>query len=108
MPTYEYACELCGHQMEVFHSIMAEKLVTCPSCAENGLKRLIGTGAGLIFKGTGFYETDYKKKAEPAGSKSSGDSDKGGATSTSATSSASPAASPAPTPAASGSSNGSK
>lgn len=63
MPTYEYACEHCGHKMEVFQSILAERLVKCPSCSTDGLKRLIGTGAGLIFKGTGFYETDYKSKS---------------------------------------------
>lgn|SRR5690606_10424050 len=60
MPTYEYACENCGHQMEVFQSMNAERLVKCPACSKDGLKRLIGRGAALIFKGTGFYETDYK------------------------------------------------
>lgn len=67
MPTYEYACELCGHEMEVFQSINAERLVDCPSCSKAGLKRLIGRGGGIIFKGTGFYQTDYKNSAAPAG-----------------------------------------
>jgi putative FmdB family regulatory protein len=65
MPTYEYACDHCGHQMEVFQSIREDRLVTCPECSTNGLKRLIGRGAGIIFKGSGFYQTDYKKPAEP-------------------------------------------
>lgn len=83
MPTYDYACELCGHKMEVFQSILAERLVNCPSCTEDGLKRLIGTGAGLIFKGTGFYETDYKKKTGSSGGGESGSSDKKSGTSSS-------------------------
>ncbi len=111
MPTYEYACELCGHKMEVFHSILAQKLVTCPSCAKDGLKRLIGTGAGLIFKGTGFYETDYKRKSEPTGTTGSSDSGKSAAEPAASTSAPTPSASPATpsaTPAASGSSSESK
>lgn len=67
MPTYEYACSLCGHQLEIFQSIRAERLVTCPACSKEGLRRLIGTGAGIIFKGTGFYQTDYKKAAPSSG-----------------------------------------
>lgn len=61
MPTYDYRCEECGHEFEKFQSMMEDHLKKCPEC--NGkLKRLIGSGAGLIFKGTGFYITDYKKK----------------------------------------------
>lgn len=59
MPTYDYECSDCEHAFEVFHSMSADPLSVCPEC--NGtVKRLIGTGAGLIFKGTGFYETDYR------------------------------------------------
>ena len=59
MPTYEYRCEQCGHQFEAFQSISAEPLSECPIC--NGwVHRLIGGGTGLIFKGSGFYITDYK------------------------------------------------
>jgi len=62
MPTYEYACQKCGHQFEQFQSMRDEPLKKCPKCRKAGLKRLVGGGAGLIFKGTGFYITDYKNK----------------------------------------------
>ena len=61
MPTYEYECGKCGHKFEAFQSMTAEPLKKCPKC-KGKVKRLIGTGAGLIFKGSGFYATDYKKK----------------------------------------------
>lgn len=65
MPTYDYRCEACGHEFEKFQS-MTEKLIRkCPECGKLSLKRLFGTGGGIIFKGSGFYETDYKKKTEP-------------------------------------------
>ena len=68
MPTYEYACPKCGHQFEQFQSMRDEPLKKCPKCKKTGLKRLVGGGAGLIFKGSGFYITDYKKKpVAPAG-----------------------------------------
>ena len=70
MPTYEYLCSKCGHEMEVFQSMKDEPLKKCPACQKSGLKRKVGGGAGLIFKGTGFYITDYKKKS---GSKSDAD-----------------------------------
>ncbi len=74
MPTYEYKCSLCGHQMEAFQSITAKALRKCPDCGRNSLKRLIGTGAGIIFKGSGFWQTDYRsegyKKAAEADKKS--------------------------------------
>ena len=65
MPTYDYRCESCGHQFEAFQSIKADPLTDCPECSKPDLKRLIGGGAGLIFKGSGFYETDYKTKSQP-------------------------------------------
>jgi len=84
MPTYEYVCEKCGHQFEKFQSISAEPLTVCPKelCAQKKwgkgkVKRAISAGAGLIFKGSGFYITDYrsekykeaaKKEAAPAAS----------------------------------------
>lgn len=61
MPTYEYECSHCGHTFEAFQGINAKPLEACPKCNKK-LKRLIGSGAGVIFKGTGFYATDYKKK----------------------------------------------
>ena len=66
MPTYEYVCTKCGHQFEQFQSMKDEPLKTCPKCKKAGLKRLVGGGAGLIFKGSGFYITDYKKSPAPA------------------------------------------
>jgi putative FmdB family regulatory protein len=70
MPTYEYACDACEHQFEEFQGINDEPLKKCPKCKKKKLRRLIGTGAGLIFKGSGFYITDYRsdsyKKAAKA------------------------------------------
>ena len=63
MPTYEYKCENCGHQFEQFQSITSRPLRACPECGENKLNRLIGTGAGIIFKGSGFYQTDYRSES---------------------------------------------
>lgn len=60
MPTYDYRCDACEHQFEEFQSITAKPLKKCPECGKNKLVRLIGTGAGVIFKGSGFYETDYR------------------------------------------------
>lgn len=59
MPTYEYVCSECGHAFQKFQKMTEEHLKTCPKCAKNSLKRKIGTGAGIIFKGSGFYCTDY-------------------------------------------------
>jgi len=74
MPTYEYACDRCGHEFEQFQSISARPLKKCPECGRNALRRLIGPGAGVIFKGSGFYQTDYRsesyKKAAEAEKKS--------------------------------------
>jgi len=70
MPTYDYQCQACDHTFEAFQSITAKPLKKCPECGKQKLARLIGTGAGIIFKGSGFYETDYRsegyKKAEKA------------------------------------------
>jgi putative FmdB family regulatory protein len=60
MPTYDYLCQQCGHEFELFQSITASPSRKCPECGKHGLKRLIGRGAGIIFKGSGFYETDYR------------------------------------------------
>jgi len=62
MPTYEYRCDACGHELEEFQSMSAKALKKCPDCGKNKLTRLIGTGAGIIFKGSGFYETDYRSE----------------------------------------------
>jgi putative FmdB family regulatory protein len=62
MPTYGYKCKKCGYTFEEFQSITADPLVKCPSCGQPSLKRLLGGGAGMIFRGSGFYQTDYKSK----------------------------------------------
>lgn len=64
MPNYDYQCEACGHLFEVFQSMNDPKLEDCPQEACDGrVRRLLGTGAGLIFKGGGFYETDYRSQS---------------------------------------------
>jgi putative FmdB family regulatory protein len=73
MPTYEYICPKCDHTFEQFQSMNDAPLKKCPKCKKAGLKRLIGGGAGLIFKGSGFYITDYKNKKEPAGKSEGGE-----------------------------------
>ena len=60
MPTYEYACEACRHKFEQFQSIVSKAVKKCPKCGKLKVKRLIGSGAGFIFKGSGFYQTDYR------------------------------------------------
>lgn len=83
MPTYEYACKKCGHEFEAFQRISAPPLKKCPKC-KGAVKRMIGTGAGLLFKGSGFYITDYRSDNYKKSAKSDGSSG---------------AASPAPAPA---------
>jgi putative FmdB family regulatory protein len=85
MPTYDYQCQQCGHRFEVFQSMKDERLTDCPlETCDGKVKRLLGTGAGIIFKGSGFYETDYRsasyKKAASADkpSDSSSSSSSGG------------------------------
>lgn len=81
MPTYDYKCLKCEHVFETFQSMNDDRLTDCPQEGCDGaLKRLLGTGAGIIFKGSGFYETDYRsdsyKKAASADSKASESSSK--------------------------------
>lgn len=79
MPTYEYECGACDYAFEVLQSMTDKKLRKCPKCGKMKLNRLIGTGGGIIFKGTGFYETDFKSRPEAptaeSASKSSESSD---------------------------------
>ena len=70
MPTYDYECESCGHQFEQFQSITARPTRKCPECGKMKLRRLIGAGAGVIFKGSGFYQTDYRSESYKQGEKS--------------------------------------
>ncbi|MBX7168521.1 MAG: zinc ribbon domain-containing protein [Pirellulales bacterium] len=86
MPTYDYECDACGHRFELFQSIKDEPQKKCPACKKNKLRRLFGTGAAIVFKGSGFYQTDYRSESykkgaaadKPAGeSKSDSKSDSG-------------------------------
>ena len=70
MPTYEYRCESCGHEFEKFQSITAKSFRKCPVCGKSSIKRLIGAGAGIIFKGSGFYQTDYRTESYKKSQKS--------------------------------------
>ena len=63
MPTYDYECGACGHKFEMFQSITAPPTRKCPVCGKRKVRRLIGTGAGVIFKGSGFYQTDYRSES---------------------------------------------
>ncbi len=67
MPTYDYLCQGCNHTFEKFQSITAKTLRKCPKCKKMQLQRLIGTGAGIIFKVSGFYETDYRSESYKKG-----------------------------------------
>jgi putative FmdB family regulatory protein len=60
MPTYDYQCDACDHEFEVFEPITSEPQKKCPKCKKNKLRRLFGAGAALVFKGSGFYSTDYR------------------------------------------------
>jgi putative FmdB family regulatory protein len=101
MPTYDYECTACGHTFELFQSITAEPEKKCPSCKKLKLRRLIGTGAAVVFKGSGFYQTDYRsdsyKQSAAAESKTSSSDSKAESTKTGEAKSADTSAStPAP------------
>jgi putative FmdB family regulatory protein len=114
MPTYEYRCSACDHEFERFQSITADPIRKCPECGRNKVRRLIGTGAGVIFRGSGFYITDYRDKsytekakaengngkaasdAKPATAAAAGDKPSSDAAKTPAKPAATPAASAVP------------
>ncbi|MBU1124645.1 MAG: zinc ribbon domain-containing protein [Candidatus Omnitrophica bacterium] len=77
MPNYDYVCTVCGHTFEAFQKMTDKLLSRCPKCKKK-LRRIISGGTGFIFKGSGFYETDYKKKTPPpkeeSGAKNKGQS----------------------------------
>lgn len=102
MPNYDYECQQCGHRFEVFQRMSDSKLETCPQDSCGGpVKRLLGTGAGLIFKGAGFYQTDYRSASYQAGVKGEPGSPKPAAEpSAPAAAPASPPPAAGPTPAA--------
>ena len=76
MPTYEYECSNCGHEFEAFQSMTANVLKKCPACGKLSLKRLIGTGGAILFKGSGFYATDYRSESYHKAAKAESDSQK--------------------------------
>src|SRR5688500_9566578 len=87
MPTYDYRCKSCEHEWELFQSIKADPIKKCPSCGKLKAERVIGAGAGIIFRGSGFYQTDYRsdsykkaaeadKKAQQPASESNSSSEK--------------------------------
>jgi putative FmdB family regulatory protein len=69
MPTYDYVCDACGHALEIFHSITETPKKKCPKCGKPKLTRKIGAGAGILFKGGGFYQTDYRSDSYKAAHK---------------------------------------
>lgn len=78
MPTYEYACDACGHRFEQWQTMSEAPVRVCPKCRKRKVRRLISGGAGVIFKGSGFYETDYKRNrggGKPSEAKSEASSD---------------------------------
>ncbi len=99
MPTYEYECKTCGHQFEVVQSMKDARLTDCPiEGCKGAVERKIGRGAGIIFKGSGFYQTDYRSDSYKAAAKkdSSGSSDSGSSSSSSSPSTASTSSPPPP------------
>ena len=80
MPTYDYECDACQHKFELYQGINDEVKKKCPECKKNKLRRLLGTGAAIVFKGSGFYQTDYRSESyrkSQAAEKSSSSSEAG-------------------------------
>jgi putative FmdB family regulatory protein len=73
MPTYDYQCSACGHRFDELQSFSAAPLTKCPRCKKNRLQRLFGGGGAIIFKGSGFYETDYRRAGQKNGQPESTD-----------------------------------
>jgi putative FmdB family regulatory protein len=69
MPTYDYVCDGCGHKFEEFQSMKDDAMTVCPQCHQSTLRRLFGSGAAVIFKGSGFYQTDYRSSSYEKGAK---------------------------------------
>lgn len=78
MPTYEYQCDACQHNFDEFQSFSEAPLKKCPKCGKSKLRRLFGAGAGIIFKGSGFYQTDYRSESYQKASKAEQESGKSG------------------------------
>src|SRR3954471_22514261 len=91
MPTYDYICDQCSHEFEAFESIKADPQTVCPECSQPKLRRKIGAGAAILFKGSGFYQTDYRSESYKKGAQADKPSDSSSPSSTSSSTSASPA-----------------
>ena len=95
MPTYQYHCDACEHDFDEFQSINDKPLKTCPKCGKRKLRRVFGAGAAILFKGSGFYQTDYRSESYKSAAKAEQEStkpatdDKGGTNGTAATASSS-------------------
>ena len=96
MPTYDYVCDACGHEFEAFESIKADPQTLCPSCEKQTLRRKIGPGAAILFKGSGFYQTDYRSESYKKAAKADTTSNSSGGTSSSSGESSKPSTGPAP------------
>ena len=83
MPTYEYQCEACEHNFDEFQSIKDKPLKKCPQCGKNKLRRIFGAGAAILFKGSGFYETDYRSESYKKSAKADQEAAKSSSSSTS-------------------------
>ncbi len=82
MPTYEYQCAACEHNFDEFQSINDKPLKKCPHCGKSKLRRVFGAGAAIIFKGSGFYQTDYRSESYKAAAKADQDGSKSAKSST--------------------------
>ena len=76
MPTYDYVCEACGRALEIFQSMTEAPKKKCPHCGKLKLKRQLGTGGGILFKGSGFYQTDYRSESYKSAAKAEGSTPK--------------------------------
>lgn len=106
MPTYEYQCDACEHNFDEFQAMSEEPLKKCPKCGKKKLRRVFGAGAAILFKGSGFYETDYRSEAYKSAAKADQEAAKPAATAAESTNGKSEPA--APKPASKDKSSGSK
>lgn len=103
MPTYDYICDECKHEFEAFESIKADPRKDCPACGKSSLRRKIGPGAAILFKGSGFYQTDYRSESYRKAAQADKPSE-GGAKNSGSGDSSSSSSSPTPTATTGGSS----
>jgi len=96
MPTYDYICDACRHEFEAFESMKADPQTVCPTCHEPKLRRKIGGGAAILFKGSGFYQTDYRSESYKKGAAAEKSSSEAASKPADSGSTPTPSASPAP------------